>query len=182
MCRINLSKWLAVIVMTLGQAATAWPQALPAEPRPLSPASEIAGHGQGKVSQQTPVGATIELRNSAGLRWQLQQRGGRWTLGTLFVHDKPVDSALASGLLALRSTSGGREICRQRRMASGRTDAPHASPAARRLAIRCSDLRSRWPSKRTCRRLRCAPRWSVDKGLERLRSVPGVSWRWRRRA
>ena len=49
----------------------------------------------------SPVEATIELKNSQGLRWQLEKRGGRWTLGTLFVHDKPVDAPLASGILAL---------------------------------------------------------------------------------
>ena len=47
--------------------------------------------------------ATIELKNSQGLRWQLEKRGGRWTLGTLFVHDKPVDAPLASGIVALSS-------------------------------------------------------------------------------
>ncbi len=165
MCRINLSKWLAVIVMTLGQAATAWPQALSAEPRPLSPASEIAGHGQGKVSQQTPVGATIELRNSAGLRWQLQQRGGRWTLGTLFVHDKPVDSALASGLLALRSTSGGREIwpaATDGERTDGRTARFSGSEKIGDTMFRFEvevALKADLPA------ATLAPRWSVDKDL-----------------
>ncbi len=49
------------------------------------------------------VEATIVLKNSQGLRWQLEKRGGHWTLGTLFVHDKPVDAPLASGVLALNN-------------------------------------------------------------------------------
>ena len=50
-----------------------------------------------------PIEAAIELKNSQGLRWQLEKRGGRWTLGTFFVHDKPVDAPLASGILALNN-------------------------------------------------------------------------------
>jgi hypothetical protein len=50
-----------------------------------------------------PVEATIVLKNSQGLRWQLEKRGNRWALGTLFVHDKPVDAPLASGVLALNN-------------------------------------------------------------------------------
>ena len=49
--------------------------------------------------------ATIVLKNSRGLRWQLEKRCGHWTLGTLFVHDKPVDAPLASGILALRNVT-----------------------------------------------------------------------------
>ncbi len=47
----------------------------------------------------------IVLKNSQGLRWQLEKRGSHWTLGTLFVHDKPVDAPLASGILALRNVT-----------------------------------------------------------------------------
>jgi hypothetical protein len=52
-----------------------------------------------------PAEATIELKNAHGLRWQLERRGGRWSLGTLLVHDKPVDSPLTSGILALNNTA-----------------------------------------------------------------------------
>jgi hypothetical protein len=52
-----------------------------------------------------PVEATIELKNSLGLRWQLEKRGGGWTLGTLFLHGKPVDAPLAAGILALDDIS-----------------------------------------------------------------------------
>jgi len=44
------------------------------------------------------------------VRWRLAQRGGQWTLGTILVHDKPVDDPLASGILALRSTGDGRTV------------------------------------------------------------------------
>jgi hypothetical protein len=68
-----------------------------AEPPTLSPASPAIG----------PVEATIALKNSQGLRWQLEKRGGRWTLGTLFVHDKPVDAPLAAGIMALNNIKSG---------------------------------------------------------------------------
>jgi hypothetical protein len=63
----------------------------PVEPPTPPPASLAIG----------PAEATIVLKNSQGLRWQLEKRGGRWTLGTLFVHDKPLDAPLASGIVAL---------------------------------------------------------------------------------
>ncbi len=65
------------------------------EPPRLSQASPAAG----------PAEATIELKNSHGLRWQVEKRGGRWVLGTLYVHDKPLDAPLASGMLALSNTT-----------------------------------------------------------------------------
>lgn len=50
----------------------------------------------------------IVLTNSAGLRWELQQQAGGWTLGQVLLHGKPVDSPLNSGVIGLhpRNNSG----------------------------------------------------------------------------
>ncbi len=66
-----------------------------------SPAPPLASPAIG------PVEATIELRNSQGLHWQLDKRDGRWTLGTLFVHGKPLDAPLTSGIVALKNVARG---------------------------------------------------------------------------
>ena len=69
--------------------------------------------GQEQYTSNRPVTPVPHVahdqRASSTIRWQLEKRGGRWTLGTLFVHDKPVDAPLASGIPAL-SNSTSRQV------------------------------------------------------------------------
>jgi outer membrane protein assembly factor BamB len=109
--------------------------------------------------------ATIELKNSQGLRWQLEKRGGRWTLGTLFVHDKPVDAPLASGIVAL-SNIASRQVSWP-----AATEAKQLDERSARFAgsEKIGDVRFRFEVdvalKEDVPAATLAPRWSVDKDL-----------------
>jgi hypothetical protein len=123
------------------------------------------GHGRETVPQQAPIEASIELKNPAGLRLQLEQRGGHWTLGTLFIHGKLVDAPLTSGLLALRSTSGGRVIwpaATDGKQTDGRTARFFGSEKIGEVTFRFEvevALKADLPV------ATLAPRWSVDMDL-----------------
>jgi hypothetical protein len=50
---------------------------------------------------------TMVLENRSGVRWELQRTPAGWALGTLSLHDKPVEQAATKGLLALRNVNSG---------------------------------------------------------------------------
>ena len=113
-----------------------------------------------------PIEATIELKNSHGLRWQLEKRGGRWTLGTLFVHDKPVDAPLASGIVALSNINSGR-VCWP-----AATNARQLDERSARFtgSEKIGDVLFRFEMDAALREdvpaATLVPRWSVDKELD----------------
>ena len=113
-----------------------------------------------------PVEAVIQLNGSQGLRWQLEKRGGRWTLGTLFVHDKPVDAPLASGVLALNN------IAARQLLWPAATEARQVDERSARFAgsETIGDVLFRFEVevalKKDVPAATLAPRWSVDKDLD----------------
>ena len=113
-----------------------------------------------------PVEATIELKNSQGLRWQLEKRGGRWTLGTLFVHDKPVDAPLASGILALSNVTSRQVLW------PAATEAQQLDERSARFSgsDKIGDVLFRFEVDVALQEdlpaATLAPRWSVDKDLD----------------
>lgn len=113
-----------------------------------------------------PIEAAIELKNSQGLRWQLEKRDGRWTLGTLFVHDKPVDAPLASGVLALNN------IASRQLLWPAATEAKQLDERSARFAgsEKIGNVLFRFEVdvalKKDLPAATLLPRWSVDKDLD----------------
>ena len=112
-----------------------------------------------------PVEATIELKNSQGLRWQLEKRCGHWTLGTLFVHDKPLDAPLASGIVALSNVTSRQVFW------PAATEAKQLDKRSARFtgSEKIGDVLFRFEVdvalKEDVPAATLAPRWSVDKEL-----------------
>ncbi|MCX6872413.1 MAG: LamG domain-containing protein [Verrucomicrobia bacterium] len=87
-------------------------------PNATLPPEEVAGDAYEKPAEQ------IVLTNKAGLRWELERRAGGWSLGRVFLHEKPVDRALSQGVICLRQTDMDEDLwlpAAEARQIDGRT-------------------------------------------------------------
>jgi len=59
------------------------------------------------VGSAAGADATMVLENGGGLRWELVKESNGWCLGTISLHEKPVEQSATQGLLALRNVKSG---------------------------------------------------------------------------
>ncbi len=144
--------------------------------RALPPERIVAHFEAAEPAARTPLMLTtstperplesLALESGAGLRWVFERRPAGWALGAVFLHDKPVDASVISGILVLRHRDTDEERwlpASEGRRIDARTARFAGQGQVDGVTFRFETEVALKPDRR------CAavtPRWSVDKPLD----------------